>query len=361
MRDVLPVQEENSLNPGYLVEKSKKLVWAKFKDWNAGELRLLEVYLSRIDARNPESSRVRFTLKEYAELTGVSDLRHEQVEACTRKFLGNVVTIKHDDGWEMYTLFTVARCFKAKGQYVVEIDCNSEIKDVFFDIAKEGYIKYRLQSTIRMKKQYSIKLYGMILDMMDLPKEKQNPISLVKLREQLGIAPGSYEEFKIFKRDVLEAAVKEINRVSNIEVEYTCVRTGRKCTAIQFNAYFKAEQEFQDIPRVPEIPDRRKKSTTNRVDYSIYLSDLMSGEANKIGRMVKKKVKALYPKLPKDKVDEAVEHILRAAQERLLDGNKNYPDNPAAYVWSILSEDEMIGQYMPLNVLSYALPTKPKT
>lgn len=83
------MSEENTLNAGHLVEKSKKLVWAKFQDWGAGELRLLDVYLSRINAREPDSSNVRFTLKEYADLIGVSDLRYKQIQACTKKFLGN--------------------------------------------------------------------------------------------------------------------------------------------------------------------------------------------------------------------------------------------------------------------------------
>ncbi len=76
-----------------------------------------------------------------------------------------------------------------------------------FNIAQDGYIKYRLQSTIRMKKQYSIKLYGMMVDMMDLPPEKQR-LSLDKLREQLDVPKDAYTEFKFFKRDVLEPAVK---------------------------------------------------------------------------------------------------------------------------------------------------------
>ncbi len=130
------MSEENTLNAGHLVEKSKKLVWAKFQDWGAGELRLLDVYLSRINAREPDSSNVRFTLKEYADLIGVSDLRYKQIQACTKKFLGNVVTLRNENDeneWgNVHSFFTMARCFKDKGQYVVEIDCNSQLKDVFF-------------------------------------------------------------------------------------------------------------------------------------------------------------------------------------------------------------------------------------
>ena len=48
-----------------LVEKSKALIWAKFTDYTAGELRLLEVYLSRINPRDTESNKVTITQAEY--------------------------------------------------------------------------------------------------------------------------------------------------------------------------------------------------------------------------------------------------------------------------------------------------------
>jgi hypothetical protein len=74
-----------------LVEKSKSLVWAKFRDYTAGELRLLEVYLSRINPRDPNSSRVEFTLAEYRDLLGLKSLDARRIEPQIKHFLGNTV------------------------------------------------------------------------------------------------------------------------------------------------------------------------------------------------------------------------------------------------------------------------------
>lgn len=79
-----------------LVEKSKSLVWAKFRDYTAGELRLLEVYLSRINPRDPSSSRVEFTLAEYRELLGLKSLDARRIEPQIKHFLGNTVSIPID-------------------------------------------------------------------------------------------------------------------------------------------------------------------------------------------------------------------------------------------------------------------------
>ena len=338
------MEGKNSLSTGHLIEKSKKLVWAKFKDWRACDLRLLEVYLSRIDARDPESSNVRFTLREYAELIGSSDLRKEQVQASTRKFLGNVVTIRGEEDeneWAMYTLFTVAHCFKDKklGQYVIEIDCNPQVKDVFFSLAQDGYIKYRLQNTVKMSSQYSVQLYGLMLDMMHV--KGGWTIRLDKLKNQIGATAKWYDSFLHFRKDVLEPSLKEINEKTDINVDYQRIMTGRKCTAIHFVASKKQVE-----------PTKASNKEDNKPNpYAECLTDLEPTQAKRIGDMVKRKIKALYPDLDADKVDAATLGALKNAQKKLLDENNDYPRNPAGYVWSVLSKDTAIDEFIPGDIL----------
>ena len=101
------------LDEKYLVEKSKALVWAQFQDYSSGELKILDTYLSRINPRDPDSSLVKFTKKEYAELMGLdADLRTEQLKGYTSGLLSNVVTIDMPEkGYVQYPLFSEAKCF----------------------------------------------------------------------------------------------------------------------------------------------------------------------------------------------------------------------------------------------------------
>lgn len=329
----------NSLNTGHLIEKSKALVWAKFKDWDAAELRLLEVYLSRIDARNPESSNVRFTLKEYADLLGVSDLRHDQIQAHTRRFMGNVVTLKHgSDRWDIYTLFSVARCYKDTdlNQYVIEIDCNPQMKDVFFSLAQDGYIKYRLRNTVKMNREYSVQLYSLLLDMMHIKGGWQ--INLNTLKEQLGATSKGYKSFDNFRRRVLDTAIAEINEVSDITASYTRIMTGRTCTAVRFTAEYKEPQ--RNAPKQPE------KSL-----FAAAMPELNESQAVRIGDMVKRKVMELYKTIPDEKVDAATADILKNAYKDLIENRAEFPDNPGGYIWSVLSKSTAIDEYIPASYL----------
>ena len=221
------------LDERYIVEKSKALVWAQFQDYSPGELKILDTYLSRIDPRKPESSLVTFTKKEYAELMGLdSDIRTEQLKSYTGGLLSNVVTIDlPEKGYVQYPLFSEAKCYldEKSGQVTIEVDCNQKLKPAFFDIARNGYVRYQLKNIISLKSQYSVRLY---------PKLKDRPfgwkVSVAELREMLGATAASYDVFKDFNKHVLQKAVKEINEITDITVTTENIRKGRSVESIQF-------------------------------------------------------------------------------------------------------------------------------
>ena len=227
------------LDERYIVEKSKALVWAQFQDYSPGELKILDTYLSRIDPRKPESSLVTFTKKEYAELMGLdSDIRTEQLKAYTGGLLSNVVTIDlPDKGYVQYPLFSEAKCYldDKSGQVTIEVDCNQKLKTAFFDIARNGYVRYQLKNIISLKSQYSVRLY---------PKLKDRPfgwtVSVAELREMLGATAASYDVFKDFNKHVLQKAVKEINEITDITVTTENVRKGRSVDSIRFKVAEKS-------------------------------------------------------------------------------------------------------------------------
>jgi hypothetical protein len=227
------------LDERYIVEKSKALVWAQFQDYSSGELKILDTYLSRIDPRKPDNSLVTFTKKEYAELMGLdSDIRTEQLKAYTGGLLSNVVTIDlPDKGYVQYALFSEAKCYldDKTGQVTIEVDCNHKLKAAFFDIAKNGYVRYQLKNIISLKSQYSVRLY---------PKLKDRPfgwtISVAELREMLGATAASYDVFKDFNKHVLQKAIKEINDVTDITVTTENIRKGRSVESIKFKVFEKS-------------------------------------------------------------------------------------------------------------------------
>ena len=237
------------LNEKHIVEKSKALVWAQLQDYGIGELKILDTYLSRINARDPNSSLVTFTKKEYATLMGIDpNIRTSQLKTYTKKLLSNVVTMDlPEEGYVQYPLFSKAECRydQKQNQVLITIKCHEELKAAFFDITKDGYIKYQLRNVIALRSQYSIRLYTML---------KANPfgwtVKVEELREKLCATSATYDEFKRFNNMVLKKAVDEINEITDIDVKAENVKQGRSVVAIKFSV----QQKKQVVLNPGDIP-----------------------------------------------------------------------------------------------------------
>ena len=256
------------LDPNYLVEKSKPLVWAKFNNYTANELKLLEVYLSRINARDPESSCVRFTKKEYCELMGIHpETKTQQLKKYTQKFLGNVITIDlAGGGYEQYSLFTKATCKNDSelGQVVIDLNCNPDLKQVFFEIAEDGYIRYKLRNIISLSSQYSIRLYSLLKD-----KAYGNytwTVDIGELRSLLGITAPRYESFKFLNSEILKKCEIEINENTDIRFTYEKITKGRLTRAIKFS--------------IKQLDENNLPGQMNICDYPEFLPDETNEEPN---------------------------------------------------------------------------------
>lgn len=236
------------LKEDHWVEKSRSLVWAKLQNYSAGELKVLDTYLSRIDARRPESALVTFTKKEYTELMGIDpSMKKDRLKGYTRGLLGNVVTIDlPNDGYVQYPLFSLAECVNERNQTVVRIACNERLLSAFFQLAEDGYVRYQLKNTIAMRGQYSIRLYTLLKD-----KHFSWTVSVEELREILGATTKGYKAFKDFNRLVIKSAIEEINKVTDINVEVEYIRKARYVVTIKFKI---KHVQMKYLPEPAEIP-----------------------------------------------------------------------------------------------------------
>lgn len=355
----------NSLSKNNLVEKSKSLVWAKFKDYTAGELRLLEVYLSRINPRDPESSLVKFTLSEYRDFLGIKRLDVRTIKPQINHFLGNVVSIpidKEKGTFESYTLFTKASVDidPLTNSYMVSIGCNPELRPVFFNIAESGYVRYRLRYTSQMRSQYSIQLYSIFRDWLNNGRNPPHEISLLKLREQLGVAENLYPVYKDFRRRVLDVAVNEINEVSDLRVTYEPVIVSKKAVAAKFRINLEShdthlEADFKDVSHKTsnnlaesEKAGRKPRSAPYEdVEWESIAPEIERASCISIAKMVAKRLKEEYPQIKQSKRKAAVVDTIQGAYKDVLEGREPFPDNPAGYLYSVLNREGVLGDYLP--------------
>lgn len=99
------------------------------------------------------------------------------------------------------------------------------------------YTEYELKQVVGLQSEYAIRLYELVIQWRSVGKT--NPISLAELREKLGLVD-EYQRIEAFKRRVLDLAVKQINKHTDIIVEYEQHKQGRVITGFTFRFKVKA-------------------------------------------------------------------------------------------------------------------------
>ena len=98
------------------------------------------------------------------------------------------------------------------------------------------YTKLNLRLQNQFSSRYALILWEVCFDYFDLARNQgETPfIPLETFKELLGIESHEYPAFKVFSRDVIKSAIKEINALTDYHVEVEQKRIGRSVAELKF-------------------------------------------------------------------------------------------------------------------------------
>lgn len=254
---------KENLDPKYWVQKSDPLVLMHSVPFSLGELKILDTYISRINAADDTRRTVIFSKEEYEKLMGLTEANTRALEKNTKGLLSKVVELEMPNNeYLQFVLFEQAYYHKDEyGKPIIELTCTSRAKDLFFCIDKYHYFKYALENVISLTRKASYLLY---LHILTNRFRVEWETDLDELRDSVLDCKGqvSYQAFKEFKRAVLDPAVKEVNKKTDCHFEYEAVKRGRKVAKIKFLYHSRDEFDtnqltFDELPTAAdeEAPD----------------------------------------------------------------------------------------------------------
>lgn len=97
---------------------------------------------------------------------------------------------------------------------------------------EKHFTSYDIEQVAPLKSGYAVRLYELVISWRI--KGKTEKIAVQELRSKLGIEPNQYERMELFKRKVLDVAVKQINDNTDIILEYEQHKKGRQITHFTF-------------------------------------------------------------------------------------------------------------------------------
>lgn len=107
-----------------------------------------------------------------------------------------------------------------------------------------NFTQYLLEQVSDFKSKYSIRLYELLIKYRDIGVSKK--FDIAELRSKLGLENTEYKVIADFKKRVLDLAVDEINKKTDIEIKYDQFKEGRKVSHILFKFVKKKEKKSKD-------------------------------------------------------------------------------------------------------------------
>ena len=234
------------IKPSNWVQKADPLILMRSVPFTLNELKILDTYISRINAGDDTQHTVIFTKAEYEKLMGLTSADRQALRKNTKNMLTKVVELlMPNDEYKQFLLFEEAEyCKNEYGEPVIKLTCTNRAKEIFFCIGKYHYFKYALENIIRLTHKSSYLLYIYIVA--NRFREEWT-VELDELRDTVldCKGQGSYLAFKEFKRSVLDPAVKELNEKTDCHFVYEAIKRGRKVAKIKFIYHNPNGSEWQ--------------------------------------------------------------------------------------------------------------------
>lgn len=217
------------------------------------EQRTILYAISKIQPEDTYLKEYTFEIKDFYAMIGWTNQSYTEFKAMLKALSDKSwwITIKREDGSEFESLvrwFTTVRSDKRSGKVTVKF--HEDMMPFLVQLAQgtEFYTTYKLQYVLPMSSQYSPRLYELLKSYQF--NNKQWFFEIDELKHKLDCK--NYTNFADFKRFALEPAVKEINKYTDIVIDYLVEKEGRKVVRINFFMAKKTKSEIIATERTIE-------------------------------------------------------------------------------------------------------------
>lgn len=131
---------------------------------------------------------------------------------------------------------------KDKGMVVLYLNRNVII---MISRLEEQFTKYHLEQVSGFKSKYSIRLYELLIKYLNIGNSKK--FDLNEFRDKLGLGVSEYKAMSDFKLYVLDKAINEINKKTDINIKYDQFKSGRIVTHFLFNVKAKPVKNINKL------------------------------------------------------------------------------------------------------------------
>lgn len=224
----LHVEIQNIRN--YKVIKSNDLIQKSRFQLSLQEQKIILYLISKIKPEDMELKEYVFEINGFFRLCGLVDgggENYKYIKQTLKELRDKSIWVTLDDGSET-TMAWINSITMNKRSGAVKINIDERMKPYLLQL-QERFTSYELLYTLAMRSQYSIRLYELFKS---YEWRRRCKFDIDELKTI--IFANKYIRFPDFKRKVLDIAMREINDLTDIGVEYVIMKNGRRYGGIEF-------------------------------------------------------------------------------------------------------------------------------
>ncbi len=252
----------------YIVSKSNQIVQKSRYNFTVSEQRTIAYICSKIKPieaidrakGTPFQLDYEFNILDYARVCSIekNGKFYNEAKAILKSVADKSMWLILPDGSETLVRW-LAKVTTNKRSGIVKIKIDEDLAPYLFDLQSK-FLSYGLKNILNMKSQYSIRLYELVksyhdmkvgqTDHRDFAEKIRNPkktywtMELEELKKLLMVENiKTYNNFKDFRKKVLEIAQKEINELTDITLYFEPITKGRKTVKVKFTIISKTMME----------------------------------------------------------------------------------------------------------------------
>lgn len=306
----------------YKVRQANNLIESPYaQEFTPHEIKIFEVATAEVILRDIErvnsysNKRYSFTASQLAVLlnTSLSVISHE-IEKTAARIMKKTIHLRKvlSDGSIEFEMINIIPYAKYQNG-VLEFDLNYAIIPYLVELNK-NFTEYYLHFVLKLSSAYAIKIYKLLYQYKNI---KSRVFRLDELKIQCGLEY-KYAAYKDFKKWIIEPSIKQINELTDLCVEYSELKLGRKVDKLEFKFYVNKEELIKN--KASNITE-----TANKDFFQI--ETLLGNKSNDVSDKTKSILNKLIPKKGLVFVECSIEYAKKNAttnfEKYLLDAIKN--------------------------------------
>jgi len=243
------------MDSNYLVTQGNQLIEARQKKpLSTREQKIILTMVSMIEPTDEDFKDYVISVREFHEMLGLEGREHyTQLKKIVEDLMSKVVEIpSKNDGWVM--THWVSRAEYVDGSGTIKLRFAPDLKPYLLQL-KTAFTSYKLSNILSLKSGYSIRLYELMKKWQHLGRWEY-PVQ--DLKDKIGIETNTYKQYGHFKSRVLQPAVIELNKKTDLTIEFKEIKKGRSIEKIEFTIRHTPEKEIQ-LPKDEKKQGKVKK------------------------------------------------------------------------------------------------------